>query len=155
MPGPPQISCRSPRTMRRSAVLVVAPMLSLMVMTTMAAPASAGQYDTVDGLYAGQGIRPAGSVLELDVTGRGGTGSDSEAVSLNLVATQTGGEGYATVYPCGSARPNASTINYGPGATIANGIIAKVGANGRVCIYTYAAAHLVVDVNGYFPAGTE
>jgi hypothetical protein len=152
MPRPTQISRRSPRTLRYSAVLFVA---SLLALATMTAPASAGQDGTVDGLYAGEGIRPAGSVLELDVTGRGGTASDSEAVSLNLTATQTGGAGYATVYPCGSARPDASTINYGPGATIANGVIAKVGANGRVCIYTYAAAHLVVDVNGFFPAGTK
>ena len=152
MPTPPQISRRSRRTLRHSAVLVVASLLSLALSTS---PVSARAHDTVDGLYAGEGIRPAGSVLELDVTGRGGTASDSKAVSLNVTATQTGGAGYATVYPCGSARPDASTINYGPGATIANGIIAKVGANGRVCIYTHAAAHLVVDVNGFFPAGTE
>jgi hypothetical protein len=127
----------------------------LLLLATIATTASAGDGDTVDGLYAGQGLRPAGGVLELDVTGRGGTASNSEAVSLNLTATQTGGAGYATVYPCGSARPGASTINYGPGATIANGIIAKVGTNGRVCIYTHTAAHLLVDVNGFFPTGTE
>ncbi len=27
----------------------------------------------------------------------------------------------------------------------------KVGADGAVCIYTDAATHLIVDVNGYFP----
>ena len=125
------------------------------MLATIASTATAGITDTVDRLYEGVGLRPAGSVLELDVAGRGGTASDSAAVSLNLIATQTGGEGYATVYPCGSARPSASTINYGPGATIANGIIAKVGSNGKVCIYTHAAAHLIVDVNGFFPAGTD
>ena len=76
-------------------------------------------------------------------------------MSLNLTATQTGGAGYATVYPCGLRRPDASTINYGSGATIANGIVAKVGSNGRVCIYTQSAAHLLVDVDGFFPAGTD
>ena len=110
---------------------------------------------TIDGRSAGAGRLGAGGVLELDVTGRGGTATNSAAVSLNLTATQTAGEGYATVYPCGSARPDASTINYGPGATIANGIIAKVGTDGRVCIYTHAAAHLVVDVDGYFPVGSD
>jgi len=81
--------------------------------------------------------------------------SGQRDVSLNLTATQTGGAGYATVYPCGLRRPDASTINYGSGATIANGIVAKVGSNGRVCIYTQSAAHLLVDVDGFFPAGTD
>ncbi len=110
---------------------------------------------TVDGRYAGDGVRAAGSVLELDVTGRGGSGSNAAAVSLNLTATETGGLGFATVYPCGTSRPEASTINYGPGATIANGIIAKVGSGGKVCIYTHARAHLVVDIDGYFPSGSD
>jgi hypothetical protein len=117
-------------------------------------PVQAGD-PTTDGLYAGAGLRPAGSVLELDVAGRGGTASNSSAVSLNLTATQTGGEGFATVYPCGTSRPGASTINYGRGETIANGIISKVGSNGKVCIYTHAPAHLIVDVNGFFPAGAD
>jgi hypothetical protein len=112
-------------------------------------------YSTTDGVGAGAGRLGAGRVLELDVTDRGGTSQDSAAVSLNLTVTQTGDDGYATVYPCGSARPGASTMNYGADATIANGIIASVGANGRVCIYTHAAAHLVVDVEGFFPAGSD
>ena len=36
-----------------------------------------------------------------------------------------------------------------------NAVIAKVGAGGQVCLYTLAPVHLVVDVNGYFPAGTS
>jgi hypothetical protein len=151
MPITQHPSRRSLRTLSL-VVLLAAPLL---MMATTATTATAGNTDTVDRLFEAGGLRPAGSVLELDVAGRGGTASDSAAVSLNLIATQTGGEGYATVYPCGSDRPSASTINYGPGATIANGIIAKVGANGRVCIYTHAAAHLVVDVNGFFPAGAD
>ena len=110
---------------------------------------------TVDGRSAGHGVRAAGSVLELDVTGRGGSSSSASAVSLNLTATQTGGAGFATVYPCGSSRPEASTINYGSGATIANAIIAKVGSGGKVCIYTHAQAHLIVDIDGYFPSGSD
>jgi hypothetical protein len=136
-------------------VLLAAPVLLVATTAMTATSASAEGNDTADGRYSGDGLRPAGSVLELDVTDRGGTAVDSAAVSLNVTATETGGAGYATVYPCGAQRPAASTINYGPGATIANGIIAKVGSNGRVCIYTHADAHLVVDVNGFFPAGSD
>jgi hypothetical protein len=120
-----------------------------------AAPATAGANDTIDGRDSGAGVREAGSVLELDVTGRGGSAADSSAVSLNLTVTETSGDGFATVYPCGSPRPAASTINFGPGATIANGIIASVGSNGRVCIYTHTRAQLIVDINGFFPAGSD
>ena len=35
-------------------------------------------------------------------------------------------------------------------ATIANGTITPVAADGTVCVATYAAAHLVVDVTGVF-----
>lgn len=148
MPTPRQLRC----CVRRAARLIAA-CVPVLVVATTAATASAG--DTVDGRFLGQGARPAGSVLELDVTGRGGTASNSSAVSLNLTVTQTAGHGYATVYPCGTSRPQASTINFPPGTTIANGIIAKVGANGKVCIYTHTATHLVVDVNGFFPAGAD
>ena len=110
---------------------------------------------TIDGRDAGGGVRAAGSVLELDVTGRGGTAVDASAVSLNLTVTETGGAGFATVFPCGERRPDASTINFGPGVTIANAIVSKVGAGGKVCVYTHASAQLIVDVNGYFPAGSE
>jgi len=111
--------------------------------------------DTVDGRSAGAGLRPAGSVLELDVTERGGSAATAEAVSLNVTATETHGPGFVTVYPCGAARPEASSVNYRPGQTIANGIIAKVGAGGKVCIHTHAPAHIVVDLNGFFPSGSD
>lgn len=105
---------------------------------------------TVDGRGAGAGRQRAGGVIEVDVAGRGGTGVSGDAVSLNLTATEAAAEGYATVFPCGERRPDASTINFGRGATVANGVVAKLGAGGRICIYTHAATHLVVDVDGTF-----
>jgi hypothetical protein len=38
------------------------------------------------------------------------------------------------------------------GQTIANAVIAKVGTGGKVCMYNLTATHIIVDVNGYFPA---
>jgi hypothetical protein len=117
--------------------------------------AHAGTGDTVDGRFSKIGIREAGTVLRLDVTGRGGTPNNPSAVALNITATQSSKTGFATIYPCGSSRPSASTINFTPGITVANGIISKVGTNGEVCIYTHQRTHLVIDVNGYFPAGAD
>jgi hypothetical protein len=53
-----------------------------------------------------------------------------------------------TVFPCGTPLPTASNLNYAAGQTIPNAVVAKIGAGGRVCIYTSSAANLVVDVNG-------
>jgi hypothetical protein len=34
---------------------------------------------------------------------------------------------------------------------VANAVVAKVGVGGRVCVFTFAAANVLVDVNGYVP----
>ncbi len=68
---------------------------------------------------------------------------------LNTTAVTPGAAGYLTIYPCGTTRPLASNLNYVRGDIVANAILAKVGTNGRVCVYTLATTHIVVDVNGY------
>jgi hypothetical protein len=108
---------------------------------------------TVDWKYAGAGLRPAGSVTTVAVRGRGGVPSNSGAVSVNLAVVGALGAGFATVYPCGN-RPNASTINFAAGDTIANGIVAKLDGSGRLCIYTNRPTHLLLDVNGSFPTSS-
>jgi len=111
---------------------------------------SRGEGATVDGTFVNLGVRPAGSVTELKVTGRGGVATNATAAVLNVTATDPAGEGYVTVYPCGSARPLASSLNFMPGATVPNGVITRVGSSGRVCLFVSTATHLVVDVAGYF-----
>jgi hypothetical protein len=54
-----------------------------------------------------------------------------------------------TVWPCGADRPNASSLNFVSGQTIPNAVITKVGAGGKVCIYTTTATHVIADINGY------
>jgi hypothetical protein len=108
---------------------------------------------TVDERFAGIGRRPADSVLALEVRGRGGVAGDASAVVLNVTAVLPDGPGFVTVYPCDAARPTASNVNYGPGQVVPNAVLAKVAADGTVCLYTSAAADLIVDVNGFVPAG--
>jgi hypothetical protein len=110
---------------------------------------------TVDGQSNGIGVRPAGSVTEVQVTGRAGVPADAAAVVLNVTVDDPGDNGYLTVFPCGSPQPNASNVNYYEGETIPNAVVAKLGVGGKVCIYTFAATHLLVDVNGYFPPGAS
>ena len=111
--------------------------------------------DTRSGIgHSPAGIVPANTAVELKVTQTGASNipADAGAVVLNVTATGTQATGYVTVYPCGEARPTASNLNYTKGTTIANAVIAKVGAGGKVCLYTDAATHLVADVTGWFPA---
>ena len=108
---------------------------------------------TVDGLFEQLGRRDPGSVTELRVGGRGGVPADADGVMLNVTAVDAGSAGFLTVWPCGSTQPLASNVNYNAGDTVPNAVLSKVGANGNVCIFTLAAVDLVVDVNGFVPAG--
>jgi bacillolysin len=105
---------------------------------------------TVDGQFNGIGVRGAGTVTALTVAGRGGVAGDAAAVVLNVTVTDAQGPGFVTVFPCGSAQPNASSLNYVVGSTVANAVIVKVGAGGQVCLFTQSPINLIADVNGYF-----
>jgi hypothetical protein len=71
-------------------------------------------------------------------------------VALNVTVTETGSPGFVTVFPCGSALPTASNLNYGVNSTIPNAVVAKVGIGGKVCFYTHTPTQILADVNGYF-----
>jgi len=98
------------------------------------------------------GARPAGGIVQLPVQARAGVPTDASSVVLNITAVDPQNPGFVTVWPCGTPQPNAANLNYAKGQTVANGVVAKVGDNGQVCLFTLAASDLVVDVDGYFPA---
>ncbi len=109
---------------------------------------------TVDGAFVGSGI-VADSTLTLPVLGRGGVpafGVGAVAINVTVVEGQTEG-GFVTVFPTGEGRPNASSMNFSPGTTVANELLAKVGADGTVSLYVYGRAHLLVDVVGWSASG--
>jgi hypothetical protein len=68
---------------------------------------------------------------------------------INLTAVLPDGNGFLTAFPCGTDQPNASSVNYAPGQVVPNAVLAKIGTNGRICIYTLAATDILVDVTGY------
>jgi ABC-type sugar transport system substrate-binding protein len=100
---------------------------------------------------SGGGARTPNSVTEVQVAGLGGVPSQARTAMLNVTAVQASAAGFMTMFPCGTPVPTASNLNYAAGQTIANAVVAKIGDGGRVCIYTSAAAHLIVDVNGTAP----
>ncbi|HWL43191.1 MAG TPA: RHS repeat-associated core domain-containing protein [Ilumatobacter sp.] len=106
---------------------------------------------TTDGLFSSIGTRDARTTLELLVTNRGGVPTDAAAVMLNVTAVGPTAPGFLTVFPCGQQLPLASNVNYTTGQVIPNAVLAKIGTGGKVCIYTSAPTHIVIDVNGYVP----
>jgi hypothetical protein len=99
------------------------------------------------------GVSAAG-VLELAVGGAAGVPRDAIAVVLNTTVTNPTAAGFVTVFPCGSDVPVASNLNYVKDQTTPNMVIAKLGAGGKVCFYSQQPTDLIVDVSGYFPAGS-
>jgi hypothetical protein len=71
------------------------------------------------------------------------------AVIATLTAVDTQGAGFATAFDCSSSPPVASNLNHPAGDTIANNTITKLSATGSVCIFTFAATQLLLDVNGF------
>jgi hypothetical protein len=106
--------------------------------------------NTVDGRFRGIGRRAAGSTTTFTVSTRGAVPINAAAVNLNVTAVAPSGPGYLTVYPCGTARPAASSINYSVDQTVSNMVLTKIGTNGTVCVYTSASTHVVVDVSGAY-----
>jgi subtilisin family serine protease len=75
------------------------------------------------------------------------------AISATLTLTSTVASsvgGFATVYACGSAPPDASTLNFVTGQTVANSFISPLSEDGRLCVYIYGEADVIVDINGVF-----
>lgn len=103
---------------------------------------------TVDGLFARGGIRESDTELALDVAGRGGVSDDAVAVVVNVTAVKPVSVGYVTVHPCLPDEPTAASLNFAPGVNRGNEVIAQVDDQGRICLYTFGSAQLVVDVVG-------
>jgi hypothetical protein len=80
--------------------------------------------------------------------------ADATAVAVNVTMVEARAAGFATVWPCGSAQPDASNVNFARGATVANGVVAPIGPDGSICIATSADAHLLVDIAGWFTGGS-
>jgi peptidoglycan hydrolase-like protein with peptidoglycan-binding domain len=97
-------------------------------------------------------VRVGGVTVNVDGTPRH-VPTDVSAVALNVTMVEAREAGFATVWPCGTPMPDASNVNFGSGGTAANGVIAPVGADGSVCVFTSADAHLIVDIAGWFTGG--
>ena len=110
--------------------------------------------DTRNGTGQGGAIAPVGAGLSIDlkVTGLPGVPATGvTGVALNVTADVPTNPGFLTVWPTGEAKPLASSLNFAPGVTVANLVLAKVSPGGNVSIFNFAGStHVVADVIGYF-----
>ena len=78
---------------------------------------------------------------------------DARGALINLTVNEPSGSGWATIFSGDTAdanRPNASSINWGVGTqVIANGLTIGLGSGGRVKVFTFDAADVIIDVMGY------
>lgn len=112
--------------------------------------------DTRNGTGHGGSTEPvgAGQSIDVKVTGLASVPATGvTGVALNVTVDVPTNPGFLTVWPTGEARPLASSHNFAPGLTVANLVLAKVGAGGQVSIFNFAGStHVVADVIGYFSA---
>jgi hypothetical protein len=90
--------------------------------------------DTRSGIGAPSTKVGAGSVLDVNALGFGSVPTDATkvgAVVVNITADQPTQPSFVTVWPSGVVMPNASSLNVAPNQTVANLVVAPVGANGR------------------------
>jgi hypothetical protein len=97
------------------------------------------------------GMRLApGSVLQVPVVAAGST---SVAVALNVTAVDPGADGVVTAWPCGTVQPVVSNVNPEQGVNRPNLVNVRIGTGGSVCLYSYAATDLVVDLLAEYRPG--
>lgn len=100
----------------------------------------------------------AGVPVTVALAGRAGLPATGvRAAAVNVTIAGPAAEGYATAYPCGSAPPLASNVNFAKGQTAAaNGVVVGLDSAGAMCVVSSVAGDLIVDVTGWFGAsGTE
>ncbi len=93
-----------------------------------------------------------GGIIDVPLTGRGGVPTSGvSAVVVNATAVRPTTDGFVTLYPTGTTRPNASTLNFLPGQVVPNLAVVKVGTNGRISVFNLkGATHVVLDVVGWY-----
>jgi hypothetical protein len=156
-------------TIRRFAAsgVVAAVALGLLVAVggTAQAAADPGTYttltatrvlDTRIGLGAPKAAVPGLGAISVPVAGRAGVPATGVgAVQLTVTVTGTQATGFLTVWPHGTARPQASTLNFVSGITVANSATVMVPAGGALDFFngSHAGVQVIADVSGYYASG--
>lgn len=109
---------------------------------------------TAAGPYGGPGIAPGGQRVFV-AKDRCGVPATARALSLNVTAVGGTGAGDFRFFAGDAEAPLASSVNFRAGQVRANNLIVRLAASGSGAFAVQhdgnaSAAHLVVDVNGFF-----
>ncbi len=69
------------------------------------------------------------------------------ATVVNFISS---GFHWITLYPFGTAQPNASNLNFTANQIVPNAFVSGLSTDGKFNIYSHASTHFIVDVTGYF-----
>ncbi len=93
--------------------------------------------------------------LTVAVAGVGGLPATGlEAVNMNLTVVNPAGPGFVTVWPDGQSEPLVSNIDFQKGAVLPNMTQVTVGSDGKIDLESNSSVDVVLDVDGYFAAGS-
>ena len=96
----------------------------------------------------GSGALAARGTLELEL--RADVPDGTIAVAVNLTSTGTSAAGYLSAPVCDQETNDVSSVNHRAGVTRAALAIVPVASDGTICIFTLAAGHVIVDLQGSF-----
>ncbi len=109
---------------------------------------------TTDGLYTSMGALGPRGQLDFWAVGRGGIPMTSVgSMVLTVTATAPTGNGFLTVWPTGTARPTASNLNFAPGQTISNLVIAQPGSGSSAGYVSIFNSECGIDAGTHRRAG--
>ncbi|MCU1502572.1 MAG: hypothetical protein JWM12_1926 [Ilumatobacteraceae bacterium] len=77
-----------------------------------------------------------------------GVGVTAAAAIVNVTAVDPSASGFLTLYPCGTAVPTASNVNFVAGAVVANRAVVSTGGTDHFCLFSSADTDVVIDLSG-------
>lgn len=96
------------------------------------------------------GRLPAGGQVVIDLSTRVPAGAT--AVAVNLTGVDPAAAGFLTGHPCAATVPSVSSANYVARTNRGALAVLPLSADGTLCVFTSAAADVVVDLQGAFVA---
>lgn len=98
------------------------------------------------GRFAADEVRSLDPVAGLDIA------PEATAVTVNVTALNASAPGFATVFPCGGARPTVSSVNFVPGGVATNLVTVDLAADRTLCFSASTEVDLIVDLFGVMVA---
>jgi hypothetical protein len=95
--------------------------------------------------------RPAGSTVTIDMTPY--VPLAASAVAVSVTTDQSDAPGFLTASPCDRPRAEVSNVNHTAGGVRGAMAVVPLSADGTLCVFTQAAGHVIVDLQGAFVPG--